>query len=298
MDEQFRYCIPLAMVGIMQVLNTHLDKLIVSGYFTSAEFAVYSTGSMEIPIVNIITVSLAIAALPHMSKAFNTNHDINEALQIWGKITITGAAVIFPVFFILGFYHRGYIGFLFSEKYFSCIPVFLIRLLRLPLSCTIFGNLLIIMGKQRVTVINMLISIGINILGNIVLIPSMGIVGATLSGFIMHVSVIILQLIQIGRFAKVKIRHLLPYRDLAKIFGISFIVVFPIFDVSKLIHLPYMAEFFVFGPPAFLISLYVLTKLKFIDINADQKFALLREKAKAYTMKIPLALIRKDRENS
>ncbi|HEX2945833.1 MAG TPA: polysaccharide biosynthesis C-terminal domain-containing protein [Clostridia bacterium] len=273
--EQFVYCIPLGLVGIVQVLNTHLDKLIISGYFTTAEFAVYSTGAMEIPVVSLVTVSLATAALPYMSKEYNTNHDIGKALLIWGKITVTGAVLIFPVFFILAFFNMGYVSFLFSEKFLSCIPVFLIRLLRLPLSCTVFGNMLIIMGRQKVTIYNMLISIAINVAFNIILIPSMGMEGAALSGVIMHVAVILLQLYQIGRFSGQRIRDLMPYGRLLKIFLVSLTVVLPFYLLSNLVVLNYIAKFFVFGPAAFITCMYTLTKLGLADFDTG-KLSLLR----------------------
>lgn len=278
--EQFIYCIPLGLVGIMQVLNTHLDKLIISGYFTPAQFAIYSTGTMEIPIVSLVTVSLATAALPHMSKEYNTNHDMGKALQIWGKITITGAAIIFPVFFIVGFYNKAYVGFLFSEKYFSCIPIFLVRLLRLPLSCTIFGNMLIIMGKQKVTIYNMLISIGVNILFNMLLIPKLGMVGAALSGVIMHITVIFLQLYQISKYTKVKIRFLLPYLDLLKILCVSFMAVFPVYLLSNIIPMQYILKFFIFGVLAFLFSIFALGKMNLIQINLSDKLGFLKIRKK------------------
>jgi len=274
--EQFYYCVPLGLVGIMQVLNTQLDKLIVSGYFTPTEFAIYSTGSMQIPIISLVTISLATTALPHMSKEYNTNNDINKVLMIWGKITLTGAVIIFPVFFILAFFNKGYIGFLFSEKYFSSIPVFLIHLLRLPLSCTVFGNMLIIMRKQKVIVYNMLISMAMNVICTIVLIPIMGMTGATLSGVIMHITIIFLQLYQISKYTNLKIRKLMPYKQLLKIFTVSFIVIFCIYFLSNLVRMQYKVEFFVFGAIAFFISIIIFEKLKLIKINADKKNSFLR----------------------
>jgi len=276
--EQFIYCIPLGLVGIMQVLNTHLDKLIISGYFTPSEFAIYSTGTMEIPIVSLVTISLATAALPHMSKEYNTNRNINNALQIWGKITKTSAAIIFPVFFILVFYSKGYIGFLFSEKYFSCIPLFLVRLLRLPLSCTIFGNMLIIMGKQKVTILNMLISIAVNVLFNILLIPPLGMIGAALSGVIMHITVIFLQLYQISKYTKVKIKNLLPYYRLLQILCVSFLAILPIYIISNFVNLQYIVEFFIFGTLAFFISIFALAKSELINLNLNEILGFLRRK--------------------
>ncbi len=278
--EQFIYCIPVGLVGIMQVLNTHLDKLIISGYFTPSQFAIYSTGTMEIPIVGLVTVSLATAALPHMSKEYNTNHDISKALQIWGKITIIGSAIIFPVFFIVGFYNKAYVGFLFSEKYFSCIPIFLVRLLRLPLSCTIFGNILIIMGKQKVTIYNMIVSIAVNILFNIILIPPLGMMGATISGVIMHITIIYLQLYQISKYTKVKIRYILPYLKLFKILCVSFIVVFPIYILAGIINMNYIIEFFTFGTISFLLSIFALAKVNLINVNIREKLGFLKIRKK------------------
>jgi len=277
LKEQLTYCIPLSLVGILQVLSTQLDKLLVSGYFTSSEFAIYSTGTMEIPVVNLITISLATAALPHMSKEYNTNHDIRAALKIWGKITLTGAAVIFPVFFILGFYNRAYIGFLFSEKYFSAIPVFLIRLLRLPLSCTVFGNMLVVMRKQKVTIFCMLVSIVVNVICNILLIPVMGMAGATLSGIIMQITVILLLLHQISRYSKVKIKELLPYGGLLKIFVCSFLVVFPLYLLSRLFTLHYIIKFFIFGPTAFIACICTFACLKLVDFNIAEKLSFFKK---------------------
>lgn len=271
MKEQLIYCIPLGLVTIMQTLNGHIDKLLVSGYFNSEKYAVYSTGTMDVPLISLVTISLATVALPNMSKEYNTNNDINAVMSIWREITILGALVLFPCFFILIFYNKGYIDFLFSSKYFVCIPVFIIRMFKLPLQCTVFGNILIVMKKQKVIILNMGITIALNILFNIMLIPVWGIEGAALSGVLVHLATIILQMKQISKYSKVKMGVLLPYRELGKIFLTSFIVTGIVYLVSNVFNINYIIKLIIFGGLMFILCMGAFIQQKYISLDIKLK---------------------------
>ena len=125
------------------------------------------------------------------------------------------------------------------------------------------------MGKQKKIILNMLITIIVNIICTLILVPVLGMEGATLSGVITQITIIMLQLYQISRFTKIKIKNLLPYKHLLKIFGLSFIVVFPMYILSNLFNLQYIVKFIVFGSLSFFISIYTLIKFNLINFNVS-----------------------------
>jgi len=229
MHEQFIYSFPIGINSVIQTVNIYIDGLFVALLFTSSDYAIYSAGSMQIPLISIITVTLSTVALPEMSKIYHDNGNIKTMVEIWANITIVGAIIIFPVFWALLFFHKGYIEIVFSEKFFDSIPIFLIYLLKLPLSCTTFSNILLVLGKQKSIVVNSSIAITVNTILSYILLNIIGIEGAAISSLIMHVLIIILQLKQTSKYTNIGIRKLLPYKELLVILfypGCIFLLLF------------------------------------------------------------------------
>ena len=53
--DVFKYSLPLGLASIIGMLSVQLDKLVISGFFSPAQYAVFSIGAMELPFISILT---------------------------------------------------------------------------------------------------------------------------------------------------------------------------------------------------------------------------------------------------
>lgn len=274
--EQLKFALPLGVVSIVQNINNYLDNLFISSNYTPAEYAGFANGAADIPMVGIVTISIAAVVLPKMSQEYNKSKDSKKLLSIWGKSCEETALIMFPIFWIVSLFSIGYIDLIYSEKYIEAsTPIFLIYLLKYPLYCTVFGNVLIVLEKQKYIMINSLIGICINIVLNFMFIKFFGIIGPAISTVLVQYLVVYLQLKEIGRGCNLKIRNLMPYKKLIKIFLVPSIIAIPIYLISRLIMLRDSASFLIFGVVIYILSIIIYYKMGYIKID---ELPLLRQK--------------------
>lgn len=255
LKEQLIYCIPLGLTYLLQNMNVYLDKLLISSYVTPETYGIYANGTAEIPFIGWFTLSVVTVALPTMSYMYNAENNKTGMFQLWGKLTKNTAIFLYPVFWVLLFYSQGYIDFLYSKKFVESVPIFIIFLMKLPLACTVFGNILIIMNRKKYIVYNMTLGILINVVLNYILINRFGMIGATTAAAVTQYILVILQLIQINRFSGIKFSKLLPYTELFKIFFVSGIAGGLVFVLSRIINLGDVKNLFIYGTFTFVLSL-------------------------------------------
>jgi O-antigen/teichoic acid export membrane protein len=272
LKEQLIYAIPLGLTTIIQTINLYVDNLFISNLYSAYNYAIYSVAATEVPFVSIITISLATVALPEMSKAYNSDKNLEKVINIWNQITIIGVVAIFPAFAVLLFFSKGYIEFIFSSKYIEATTIFIIYLIRLPLSCTVFSNILVVLGKQKCMLTNIIIGTLFNIIMNFILIKSLGMIGSALATVMMHILLIFLQMYQIKKYSHYSILKLLDLKKISIILLISILVALILFLLSNIINLGNRINLLVYGT-----GTYVICMLIFIKMGTISKKFLLRK---------------------
>ncbi|WP_139903841.1 polysaccharide biosynthesis C-terminal domain-containing protein [Clostridium thermarum] len=265
--KQIKFSIPLGIVAIVQNLNMFIDNFFIMANFTEREYAIYSNAAKDIPLVGIITVSIATVLLPSLSQLYKTEKNPNKLLETWGKACEKTAVIMFPIFWILLFFNKGYVIALLSEKYIESAPIFVIYLIKFPLYFTVFGNILVAIKKQKYTMYNMIIGIVVNITLNYLLIQKIGFSGPAYSNVIVQYLLVFLQIYQISRFLQVPKRKLLPYRTLAIIFIVPSIISAIAYLIASFFKIDVVVSLFVFGIIIYSGSLLIYSKLKLIDIK-------------------------------
>lgn len=261
-----KFSLPLGIVSIVQTINTYIDNLFISNNYPPDKYAAYANAATDIPFVGIITVSVAAVILPIMAKEYKKNNNFKGVLEIWGDSSKKTAVIMFPIFWIAILFSSGYIEFIFSEKYvISSTPIFIIYLLKFPLYCTVYGNVLVVFGKQRYVMYNSIIGIILNSALNLVFIKIFGIIGPAISTVIVQYVVVILQLIQISKHSNVKFMNIMPFKDLFKIFILPSIIAIPIYFLGELLNIPQWIGLIVFGIIIYLGSMLIYYKFKYID---------------------------------
>lgn len=266
--KQIKFAIPLGVVALVQNLNMYIDNLFISNRFTPEQYAAYANAATDIPLVGIVTISIASVVLPRMSKNYSENKNSMEVLSIWGESCEKTALLMFPIFWIALLFSREYIELIFSYKYVvSSTPIFIIYLMKFPLYFTVFGNILIVIKQQKYVMINSIIGIVLNIILNIIFLNIFGIIGPAISTVIVQYFVVFLQLRKISNGFKVKLKEVLPYKKLAKIFLLPASIAIPIYFISRIIKVSAILKFISFGGVIYLISILLFIKLGYVKIK-------------------------------
>lgn len=219
--EQFSYVLPLAAAGLVGIMGRTLDKFIISFYFEPGEYAAYANGAIELPLIGILTTSLAAAIMPDLVR-YGKEGKFDDILRLWNTAARKCALVIFPVFVLILMVSSDIIVLLFTDKYTDSVYSFRVYLFVLPVRIAIFGTVLRAVAGTRVIlyaavaalIFNFVVSVALVVLGKGSLLsfigPAIGTVAAVwVADFY--------QLRQIKKICQTKWSKVMAWTDLSKI---------------------------------------------------------------------------------
>jgi O-antigen/teichoic acid export membrane protein len=159
--EQFYYSWPLLAAVVVGTIGLQFDKLLISSFFTSAEYAVYSCGAIKLPVIALITSSLGVAMLPDLVRKVKKGNVI-DALNMWQEGARKCSLVIFPcfVFFLIVGYDL--IVLLYGKDYSLASWPFRIYLFSLPIRIALYGAMFRATGQTKPIVVASILSLIIN----------------------------------------------------------------------------------------------------------------------------------------
>lgn len=174
-SEVFKYSLPLGLASIVGMLSVQLDKLVISGFFTPAQYAVFSIGAMELPLISILNNSVNAILLPHISS------EPAKMTETYRAAVRKNALIIFP-FAALGLiFAKPLITLLYTQRYVDAVPFFQVYLLILPLRVATYGIIFMALKKTRYIMVNSIITLGLNLVLNLILVRMIGMMGAALA---------------------------------------------------------------------------------------------------------------------
>jgi O-antigen/teichoic acid export membrane protein len=216
-QEQLRFAAPVGITTAIGTAAATLDKLVVSGSCTAAEFATYANGSMEVPLVGMLTGSAMSVLLPEMSSLCKEGR-AREALHLWQRAAVKSALGLFPAFVALMILGTEFVTTLYSVRYADSVPVFRVILLMLPLRIVYFGAVLMAAGRGKMLLLTSSIGLGANLALSIPLVRIFGPIGAAwatvISVWVFQVGITISFIV---RTYRVPFSEVLPFRTLGRI---------------------------------------------------------------------------------
>jgi O-antigen/teichoic acid export membrane protein len=129
--RQFTYTLPFGLSGWLNTSQTDAHNYFVSRRFTPADFAVYSVGCFELPLVGILAESVASVMIPLMSR-LSASEDKREIVETTARVTRKLALVYFPLYLFLFITADTFITTLFTANYAASVPIFRLNLTLLP----------------------------------------------------------------------------------------------------------------------------------------------------------------------
>jgi len=146
--QQLSYAIPLGAAGILIIVQTDLHNYFVSNHFGPAMFAVYSLGTLQLPLMGLIqeaTNSVLITRVSILEKRSEHREIVMLAARAARKL----AVIYFPVYVFLMVAGREFIRVLFTARFADSWPIFAVNLTLLPLGIVLLDPLYRAFERER-----------------------------------------------------------------------------------------------------------------------------------------------------
>ena len=175
--QMVRYSFPLGLAGMIGTISLQLDKIVVSAMQSPERFAIYSVGAIEVPLIGIITASVASVMMPDLRRAVEAG-DHTRAIRLFRRATEKSLWVMLPAMLFLFACADIFIVSLFSEKYAESAISFRIYLLFLPVRTIFAGPLLMVIGKSKLILYRAAVALFMNGTLSVLLVSYFGYLGA------------------------------------------------------------------------------------------------------------------------
>lgn len=177
--SQIKYSFPIGIASYIGLIGKQIDKYIISIFFSTGQFAVYSRGSMEVPFISTITYTINDISMTRYVEAYQKK-DIKEFLRLMHVNIDKVAKINFGVFAFLFFEARLLIETLYTDEYSSATPIFQVYLFLLFLAITVYNMIPRVTGHTHQLTIATSLSVIVNIILSLCFIPLLGPVGAAI----------------------------------------------------------------------------------------------------------------------
>lgn len=174
--------LPLLFTGSLQTLNRNLDIIFLGTLAGPESAANYTISTRIADTINFALFSLNLVMGPIVAKYYTQNNiDKIKKLMIINNRVLNVYAV--TVFLIFVFFGRQFITFAFGPEYApSYLPLIIISIGTVMMSLTGSVTMLLNMTGHQVDVFKgFAVSVGLNALLNLILIPMYGMIGAAIS---------------------------------------------------------------------------------------------------------------------
>jgi len=217
--EQLRYVVPIAAAGIAGLVSKQLDKWVIMLFYTSSQYAVYSIGAMQLPVVSFVSISVTDAIMPNIVRMGKEGR-IKDALKLWHDGIRKCALIIFPAYVFCFVASRDLIVFLFSKNYVESVGPFVVYLTLLPIQVAFYGTILRATGNTRPILfaaisgllVNLVVSLGLVTLLKGTYIAFLGpAIGTVFSAIVIN----LYQLVHVAKTTGTSFGTVFPWTELA-----------------------------------------------------------------------------------
>lgn len=227
--EMFNYSVPIGLAGLVGIISLRMDKIIVSSFCSTQDFAIYANGAIEIPFISVITGAISVAILDQMA-IYCEKKELKNASNLFNVSATKSAIFLFPLMIFLCFNAKSVIILMFTDKYIDSYIPFVIYLLIFPARIVYYGPTLIALGKSRSILIRSLVELILNLVLSLILIRKFGYNGVAFAGIIStYVWSVPFNLREISKGFQVSLINILPLKQLCQILIFSVLAILPTF---------------------------------------------------------------------
>lgn len=174
--EQLAYALPLGAGAIVSVWGLKIDQAVVANRFSVEDYAIYSAGAIELPLVALVSSSVFSVLLPDLSRLLAAG-DRERTIALWKSSVRKSVTILFPLFGLALLLAVPLIITLYSAKYAASAAIFTIYLFYIPLRTVSFGLLLRAAGLTKYDLIGSLLFLVVNSALAVGLVGPLGLYG-------------------------------------------------------------------------------------------------------------------------
>jgi len=176
--RQLSYAMPYSLTALLFTAQTDLHSYFVANHFNAATFAIYSIGCMQLPLIGILSESLASVMIPRLSVLQKENNR-REIVLLMMSVMRKLAFVYFPLYAFLMVSGKEFIRWLFTDAYIQSWPIFAVNLTWIPFYVIMLDPIVRAYAEQRYFLMRLrLISFGVLVVGLWFGVPHFGPIGA------------------------------------------------------------------------------------------------------------------------
>lgn len=265
----FKDFIPLLILFIPSVANLllrHFDKIMIGLLSTYEQLGLYENTDRILVILSLLTTSLGDVMLPRVSSLL-ANKKGDYAVYVFNTVlrfsTILSCALTFGLIAI----SDEFVPYFFGDEFVGCIQLIkwiAPNIIILNLSVSIRKQYLIPTHRERVFLTATGIGLATNILGNAILIPKQGALGAVYSTLVAELIVVLIQYIMIHK----QVNYSRYFGDIVKysIIGIIMYIGVRMIALLRLAYLPLLVLEILLGAFIYILLSYAVLKISHDEI--------------------------------
>lgn len=213
LTRQFEYALPIGLsMGVVE-MSRYADKIIVSNQTSPEDYAVYTRGAMEIPIISILANTLDNLLMPRFVEAYK-NNNTQEILDSWHSVIRLMATFIYPCCIFLICSASLLIPALFSDKYYDAVIIFQIYSLGLLSRISTFNVIVRAIGKTKAILWISIFTILSNIALTYLFMQLWGLIGAPIATVVTTTVMRYIYLVSITHYLSISVSEVFPWKSL------------------------------------------------------------------------------------
>ncbi|WP_100446700.1 lipopolysaccharide biosynthesis protein [Glycomyces xiaoerkulensis] len=174
---------PRAAAGVAQIALQRLDIVLVAALAGLGPAAVYTVATRFVIVGQLVSGALGQAVQPRAAAAMSNGEPIS-AVRIYQESTAWIVALTWPVYLGVGLCADWYLR-LFGSEYVTgqarAVVWILVPAMMIASACGVVDSMLAMAGRTGWQMVDVSISLAVNVALNLALIPSLGVVGAAIA---------------------------------------------------------------------------------------------------------------------
>ena len=234
LKAQMDYSLPLWLSIFVAGVRSSVDKFLIVFLYRTEDFAVYSRGAFELPLIGIVPFALSNVLAPRYAESYKRG-DVANVLALWRQAARKVAQLFFPLFVFCFIFAEPIITLLFTSQYTGGVEIFRIYLCLLPLRIVSYKTILIAAGETKPILTATTISFVASVVLGIALERALGFSGPALGYVFGEIFGMGHMLWRSKRVLQVSWADFIPFRELAQpLWGAAFVgmIVFPFHFVA------------------------------------------------------------------
>lgn len=146
--EQLKFSVPMGLTFFLNNFRKKAEGWVVAFFFTPVEFAVYSIGAMNIPVIALLRNSLTQVITPRLSKAEAAGNTA-EVFKLVRKANLISFVIAFPIMCFIWVNAEDFVSLLFTDAYIGAVPVLQVYMLVMVKRSVDITNIFLIFKKQN-----------------------------------------------------------------------------------------------------------------------------------------------------